>query len=107
MVDNELGLGVVFNGCIYNFRELPAELREKGYRFFSQGDTEVILKAYHAWGPGCVRKFKGMFAFAIWAEPKVEQHIQTRQQVFRDPLNDERLLGISLRSPALALQIRS
>src|SRR5215212_8829174 len=66
LVDNELGLGVVFNGCIYNFRELRTELREKGYRFFSQGDTEVILKAYHAWGPGCVRKFKGMFAFAIW-----------------------------------------
>src|SRR3954454_13576930 len=66
MVDNELGLGGVFNGCIYNFRELQTELREKGYRFFSQGDTEVILKAYHAWGPDCVRKFKGMFAFAIW-----------------------------------------
>lgn len=66
MMDNDLGLGVVFNGCIYNFRELRAELEGNGYRFFSQGDTEVILKAYHAWGPGCVRKFKGMFAFAIW-----------------------------------------
>jgi asparagine synthase (glutamine-hydrolysing) len=66
MMDNDLGLGVVFNGCIYNFRELRADLEGKGYRFFSQGDTEVILKAYHAWGPACVRKFKGMFAFAIW-----------------------------------------
>src|SRR3954447_6359085 len=66
MVDNELGLGVVFNGCIYNFRELQTELCQKGYRFFSQGDTEVILKAYHAWGPSCVERFKGMFAFAIW-----------------------------------------
>jgi asparagine synthase (glutamine-hydrolysing) len=66
MVDNELGLGLVFNGCIYNFRELRAELQDKGYRFFSQGDTEVILKAYHCWGSTCVRKFKGMFAFAIW-----------------------------------------
>jgi len=66
MVDNELGLGLVFNGCIYNFRELRAELQDKGYRFFSQGDTEVILKAYHSWGSACVRKFKGMFAFAIW-----------------------------------------
>src|SRR3954466_8213336 len=53
MVDNELGLGVVFNGCIYNFRELRMELLGKGYRFFSQGDTEVILKAYHAWGSTC------------------------------------------------------
>src|SRR3569833_1659729 len=66
MLDNELGLGLVFNGCIYNFRELRTELESKGYGFFSQGDTEVILKAYHAWGPGCVRKFKGMYAFALW-----------------------------------------
>src|SRR3954466_7691583 len=66
MIDNQLGLGLVFNGCIYNFQELRAELVGKGYRFFSQGDTEVILKAYHSWGPGCVRRFKGMFAFAVW-----------------------------------------
>src|SRR5205085_1322504 len=66
MVDNELGLGLVFNGCIYNFRELKSELRGMGYRFFSDGDTEVILKSYHAWGKGCVQRFKGMFAFALW-----------------------------------------
>jgi asparagine synthase (glutamine-hydrolysing) len=42
MNDNDLGLGVVFNGCIYNFRELRAELGIKGYRFFSQGDTEAF-----------------------------------------------------------------
>ena len=66
MVDNELGLGIVFNGCIYNYRELRAELRALGYRFFSEGDTEVIIKAYHAWGIGCVDRFHGMFAFAIW-----------------------------------------
>ncbi len=66
MVDNELGLGIVFNGCIYNFRELRAQLRSLGYRFFSDGDTEVILKAYAAWGADCVEKFHGMFAFAIW-----------------------------------------
>jgi asparagine synthase (glutamine-hydrolysing) len=66
MVDPELGLAVVFNGCIYNFRELRSELVGKGYRFFSQGDTEVILKAYKEWGPRCVERFYGMFAFAIW-----------------------------------------
>lgn len=66
LIDAELGLGVVFNGCIYNFRELRSELESKGYRFFSQGDTEVLLKAYHAWGPDCVKRFMGMFAFAIW-----------------------------------------
>jgi asparagine synthase (glutamine-hydrolysing) len=66
MLDPELGLAVVFNGCIYNYRELRRELSAKGYRFFSQGDTEVILKAYAAWGPRCVERFYGMFAFAIW-----------------------------------------
>ena len=66
MLDNELGLGIVFNGCIYNFREIRSELLGQGYRFFSEGDTEVILKSYHAWGKQCVRRFKGMFAFAIW-----------------------------------------
>jgi asparagine synthase (glutamine-hydrolysing) len=66
MLDPELGLALTFNGCIYNFRELRRELQAKGYRFFSDGDTEVILKAYHAWGPRCVERFFGMFAFAIW-----------------------------------------
>lgn len=65
MIDPELGLTIVFNGCIYNYRELRRDLEGKGYRFFSQGDTEVILKAYHAWGPRCVERFYGMFAFAI------------------------------------------
>ncbi|GAB5376854.1 MAG: N-acetylglutaminylglutamine amidotransferase [Acuticoccus sp.] len=65
MVDAALGLTIVFNGCIYNYPELRAALEGKGYTFFSSGDTEVILKAYHAWGPRCVEKFHGMFAFAI------------------------------------------
>ena len=66
MIDPELGLAIVFNGCIYNYRELRNELTTKGYRFFSNGDTEVILKAYAEWGPRCVERFYGMFAFAIW-----------------------------------------
>ena len=65
MIDADLGLTLVFNGCIYNFRELRTELEAKGYRFFSDGDTEVILKAWHAWGENCVSRFLGMFAFAI------------------------------------------
>lgn len=65
MADAELGLTAVFNGCIYNYPELRAELQGLGYRFFSEGDTEVILKAWHAWGERCVDRFLGMFAFVI------------------------------------------
>ena len=65
MVDAQLGLAIVFNGAIYNYRELREELQQKGYRFFSEGDTEVLLKAYHAWGDDFVERLSGMFAFAI------------------------------------------
>jgi asparagine synthase (glutamine-hydrolysing) len=65
MRDQELGLTIVFNGCIYNHDELRAQLGKAGYRFFSRSDTEVILKAFHAWGERCVEEFKGMFAFCI------------------------------------------
>lgn len=65
MVDPDLGLSLVFNGCIYNYRELQEQLRSEGYRFFSDADSEVILKAYHRWGPACVERFVGMFAFTI------------------------------------------
>jgi len=66
MTDPELGLTIAFNGCIYNYRDLRRDLTALGYRFFSDGDTEVVLKAYHAWGPDCPRRFHGMFAFAIY-----------------------------------------
>lgn len=66
MVDEDLRLALVFNGTIYNYRELRAELIELGYAFVTTGDSEVILKAYHAWGEHCVSRFYGMFAFAIW-----------------------------------------
>ncbi|MDD2685135.1 MAG: N-acetylglutaminylglutamine amidotransferase [Gallionella sp.] len=66
MVDDELQLVLVFNGTIYNYKELRAELLEMGYTFASEGDSEVILKAFHAWGEHCVQRFYGMFAFAIW-----------------------------------------
>ncbi len=68
MVDQELGLALVFNGTIYNYRELRKELQTRGYHFFSDGDSEVILKAWHAWGESCVERLHGMFAFAIWDE---------------------------------------
>lgn len=67
MVDPALGLGIVFNGAIYNHPELRRELEALGYTFYSHGDTEVMLKAYHAWGQDFVKRLNGMFAFAIWA----------------------------------------
>ncbi|MFZ5466360.1 MAG: N-acetylglutaminylglutamine amidotransferase [Pseudomonadota bacterium] len=66
MVDREAGLALVFNGTIYNHPELRDELRHRGHRFNSTGDTEVILRAWAEWGPECVKHFRGMFAFAIW-----------------------------------------
>jgi asparagine synthase (glutamine-hydrolysing) len=65
MVDSELGLSVVFNGCIYNHRELRRKLEAAGYRFFSTSDTEVLLKGWHRWGEGLVDRLVGMFAFAL------------------------------------------
>lgn len=65
MHDASLGLTLVFNGCIYNYRELRAELETLGYSFFSTSDSEVILKAYKEWREGCLDKLVGMFAFAV------------------------------------------
>ncbi|MBO9565881.1 MAG: asparagine synthase (glutamine-hydrolyzing) [Niastella sp.] len=61
---------IVYNGEIYNYREIKDTLEQQGYRFRSQSDTEVILAAYDAWGTDCLLQFDGMFAFAIWDEQK-------------------------------------
>jgi asparagine synthase (glutamine-hydrolysing) len=65
-VDETLGLALVFNGAIYNYRELRAQLQALGYRFRSEGDTEVVLKAYAEWGERFAERLHGMFAIAIW-----------------------------------------
>lgn len=57
---------LTYNGEIYNFRELRAELEASGYQFHSRTDSEVLLKAYMQWGRDCLTRFNGMFAFAIW-----------------------------------------
>jgi asparagine synthase (glutamine-hydrolysing) len=66
MVDPALGLTLIFNGCIYNYRALREELEHLSYQFFSSSDSEVILKAYAHWGNACIDKFNGMFSFAIY-----------------------------------------
>ena len=66
MVDDDSGAVVTYNGEIYNYLELRGELESLGHRFSSATDTEVLLKAYLEWGPDCLRRFNGMWAFAIW-----------------------------------------
>lgn len=66
MLDDKSGLEIVFNGEIYNYKELREELNNKGHQFFSASDTEVLLKGYTEWGAeGLLEKIKGMFAFII------------------------------------------
>lgn len=63
---------LAYNGELYNFRELRRELELAGRRFRSAGDTEVVLRAYEEWGPACVERFNGMFAFAVWDDRRRE-----------------------------------
>ena len=62
------GLTLVYNGELYNYRELRAELTTRGTRFTTGSDTEVVLEAWRSWGPGALRRFRGMFAFALLDE---------------------------------------
>lgn len=80
MEDTETGNWIVYNGEVYNFRELRARLRGEGVRFVSQSDTEVLLKAYGRWGEKCLDELRGMFAFAIWDAKR------SRLLLGRDPM---------------------
>ena len=66
MVDPDSQNVIVYNGEVYNYVELKAELAALGYRFTTDSDTEVILKAYDRWGEDCLQKLNGMWAFALW-----------------------------------------
>jgi asparagine synthase (glutamine-hydrolysing) len=66
MFNEDGSVAIVFNGEIYNFQELVAELRRAGHRFRTASDTEVIVHAWEQWGADCVKRFRGMFAFALY-----------------------------------------
>jgi asparagine synthase (glutamine-hydrolysing) len=80
MRDPETGNWIVYNGEIYNFRDVRRELEQTGTQFTSHSDTEVLLKAYARWSEPCLAKFRGMFAFALW---DAQQH---RLFLARDPM---------------------
>ena len=65
-------LAIIYNGEVYNFKDIRQDLISEGYSFDSNSDTEVILKSYHFWGIGCVERFRGMFAFAIYDSEQQE-----------------------------------
>ena len=77
---------IIFNGEIYNYRELTTELKQRGHCFTTNSDTETILHAWQTWGESCVDHLRGMFAFVIWD--------QRQQQLFlaRDRLGIKPLL---------------
>lgn len=71
MLSADGAVGVVFNGCIYNFQEIRRELETRGHTFRSQCDTEVLIEGYREWGADALlSRLRGMFAFAIWDEPR-------------------------------------
>ena len=71
MVSADRQIGLVFNGCIYNFREIRKDLESHGFRFRSESDTEVLLHGYRQWGVDeLVKRLRGMFAFAVWDNPR-------------------------------------
>ena len=77
-------VSIVFNGEIYNFQELRAELEKKGARFQTSSDTEVILEAYKAWGRDCLDRLDGMFAFVLW-DNRTQSMLAARDRFGKKP----------------------
>ncbi|MCK5305940.1 MAG: asparagine synthase (glutamine-hydrolyzing) [Candidatus Omnitrophica bacterium] len=73
--NEEQSLWIVYNGEIYNFKELRSQLEKSGHKFYTNSDTEVIIHLYESYGKDCVHKLEGMFAFAIWDKKKKELFI--------------------------------
>jgi asparagine synthase (glutamine-hydrolysing) len=85
MSDSEGKIWITYNGEIYNFREIREELKQKGCKFKSHTDTEVIINAYKEWGTNCLQRFNGMFVFGIYDE-KAKIIFMARDRVGKKPL---------------------
>jgi asparagine synthase (glutamine-hydrolysing) len=85
MCDERAGIGLTFNGEIFNFRELRAELSKRGYQFERDSDTEVLLRAYQHWGTKVVQHLRGQYAFAIW-DAREERLFLARDRFGEKPL---------------------
>ncbi|MBK7644956.1 MAG: asparagine synthase (glutamine-hydrolyzing) [Planctomycetes bacterium] len=92
MHDEETGNVLVYNGEIYGFEELRAELVALGNRFHTRSDTEVLLRAYAVWGPECVKRLRGMFVFALW-DARKRVLVVARDRLGIKPLYYARVVG--------------
>ena len=102
MLSDDRALEIIFNGEIYNYVELKAELSKLGCRFRTESDTEVILHAYQTWGTECQNRFNGMWAFALW-DARKQQLFVSRDRVGEKPLHyavydDTFLFGSEIKS---------
>jgi asparagine synthase (glutamine-hydrolysing) len=105
MTNEDASVVLTYNGELYNFRELAADLSGRGHEFKSRSDTEVVLRAYEEWGIGCVHRFNGMFAFAVW-DARTRELVIARDRFGIKPLyyaiHDDRFMFGSEIKPLLA-----
>lgn len=110
MTHEESGLTIIFNGEIYNFRELRVDLERCGHRFRTNSDTEVLLYAWVQWGVNCIEKLSGMFAFAIWDAKDPALHL-VRDRLGKKPLyytslpNHQFLFGSELKALTVSPEV--
>ena len=85
MFDREGNIALVYNGEIYNYRELIKELSALGYEFQTKSDTEVVIQGWKEWGQDCVKHFRGMFAIALW-DKRTDTLFLSRDRLGKKPL---------------------
>ena len=99
-------LTIVFNGEIYNFRDVRAELEALGHRFATNGDTEVILTGYRQWGPGVLDRLNGMWGLAIWDRERRELFLARdrlgKKQIYYTIAEGQIVFGSEMATPLMA-----